>query len=133
MPHFTATVTVSAEHRGRETEAVDNPAIAVELRTLEPGVMELVFQGQLDAPDEPTHVCVSLDNGLNYYGPITGGSADEKGGGSASNATWSSRSCWSDRFTPVGASLLANGVCRWLRRLRSTPFPLPNPRLRGPP
>ncbi|MDF3935797.1 hypothetical protein [Pseudomonas citronellolis] len=80
MPHFTATVTVSAEHWGRETEAVDNPGIRVELRSLEPGLMELGFSGQLAAPEEPTHVCVSLDNGLNYYGPITGGSADENGG-----------------------------------------------------
>ncbi|MFZ5959135.1 hypothetical protein ACA097_00330 [Pseudomonas sp. QL9] len=80
MPRYTATVTVSAEHWGRETEAVDNPAIDVGLRTLSPGVFELSFNGQLAAPEEATHVCVTLDNGLAYYGPIVDGQADPKGG-----------------------------------------------------
>ena len=80
MPRYTATVTVSAEQWGREAEAVDNTAISIGLKTLEPGVFELSFDGQLDAPEEATHVCVTLDNGLTYYGPITGGKADPQGG-----------------------------------------------------
>ncbi|SDH83720.1 hypothetical protein [Pseudomonas panipatensis] len=80
MPHYIATVTVSAEHWGREAEAVDNTGIAVELKTLSPGLLQLSFQGQLAGPEEPTHVCVSLDNGLNYYGPIVDGEANEAGG-----------------------------------------------------
>ncbi|MNZ34633.1 hypothetical protein D3C78_520140 [compost metagenome] len=80
MYQDTATVTVSAEHWGREAEAVDNSGVNVSLETLSPGVFKAHFNGQLDAPEEPTHVCITLSNGLAYYGPITGGEARPEGG-----------------------------------------------------
>ncbi|MDW3716143.1 MULTISPECIES: hypothetical protein [Pseudomonas] len=80
MYQDTATLTVSAEHFGREAEAVDNPRVDIGLETVSPGVMKVHFKGQLAAPDEPTHVCITLDIGLTYYGPITGGDAGVEGG-----------------------------------------------------
>ncbi|MFJ3052411.1 MULTISPECIES: hypothetical protein [Pseudomonas nitroreducens/multiresinivorans group] len=80
MSQEIATVTVSAEHWGREAEAVDNARVAISLSAPEEGVIEVRFKGQLDAPEEPTHVCVTLDNGLSYYGEIQGGEANEEGG-----------------------------------------------------
>lgn len=80
MKQEIATVTVSAEHWGREAEAVDNARVTISLSAPEEGVIELRFKGQLDAPDEPTHVCVTLENGLSYYGEIKGGEANEEGG-----------------------------------------------------
>lgn len=80
MSQEIATVTVSAEHWGREAEAVDNACVAISLSAPEEGVIEVRFKGQLDAPEEPTHVCVTLDNGLSYYGEIQGGEANEEGG-----------------------------------------------------
>ncbi|MDU9416340.1 hypothetical protein [Pseudomonas sp. zfem005] len=80
MYQDTVTLTVSAEHHGRENEAVDNAAVDVGLETVTSGVMKVHFNGQLAAPDEPTHVCITLDNGLSYYGPITGGDANAEGG-----------------------------------------------------
>ncbi|MEG6650403.1 hypothetical protein V1969_32415, partial [Pseudomonas aeruginosa] len=61
---------VSAEHRGRESVAVDNPTVAIGLDSVEPGVLKLHFEGQLDAPENATHFCFSLTFGLTYYGPI---------------------------------------------------------------
>ncbi|MEE9100477.1 hypothetical protein [Pseudomonas nitroreducens] len=80
MSQALLTVTVSAEHWGRETEAVDNARVPASLSAPEPGIIKLSFDGQLDAPEEPTHVCVTLDNGLSYYGEIRDGAANEKGG-----------------------------------------------------
>ncbi|QRY81951.1 hypothetical protein JVX91_12890 [Pseudomonas sp. PDNC002] len=80
MKQEIATVTVSAEHWGREAEAVDNARVSVSLSAPEEGMIEVRFKGQLDAPDEPTHVCVTLDNGLSYYGEIQSGEANEEGG-----------------------------------------------------
>ncbi|WP_236198397.1 hypothetical protein [Pseudomonas pseudonitroreducens] len=80
MSQEIATVTVSAEHWGREAEAVDNAHVIISLSAPEEGVIEVRFNGQLDAPEEPTHVCVTLDNGLSYYGEIQGGEANEEGG-----------------------------------------------------
>ena len=80
MSQEIATVTVSAEHWGREAEAVDNARVTITLSAPEEGVIEVHFKGQLDAPEEPTHVCVTLDNGLSYYGEIQGGEANEEGG-----------------------------------------------------
>ncbi|AGI25570.1 hypothetical protein ACYCAX_12715 [Pseudomonas sp. MT3] len=80
MSQAFVTVTVSAEHWGRETEAVDNPRVSASLSAPEPGIIKLSFDGQLDAPEEPTHVCVTLENGLSYYGEIKDGAANETGG-----------------------------------------------------
>lgn len=74
MYRDTVTLTVSAEQRGRESEAVDNPNVAIGLESVEPGVLKLHFEGQLDAPD------FSLTIGLTYYGPILDGAASENGG-----------------------------------------------------
>ncbi|EMI6701565.1 hypothetical protein [Pseudomonas aeruginosa] len=80
MYRDTVTLTVSAEQRGRESEAVDNPNVAIGLESVEPGVLKLHFEGQLDAPENATHICFSLTIGLTYYGPILGGAASENGG-----------------------------------------------------
>ncbi len=39
MYRDTVTLTVSAEQRGRESEAVDNPNVAIGLESVEPGVL----------------------------------------------------------------------------------------------
>ena len=75
MYRDTVTLTVSAEQRGRESEAVDNPNVAIGLESVEPGVLKLHFEGQLDAPENATHICFSLT-----YGPILDGAASENGG-----------------------------------------------------
>ncbi|RMS46843.1 hypothetical protein ALP65_03172 [Pseudomonas aeruginosa] len=80
MYRDTVTLTVSAEQRGRESEAVDNPNVAIGLESVEPGVLKLHFEGQLDAPENATHICFSLTIGLTYYGPILDGAASENGG-----------------------------------------------------
>ncbi|MBG4784763.1 hypothetical protein I5F75_27800 [Pseudomonas aeruginosa] len=80
MYRDTVTLTVSAEQRGRESEAVDNPNVAIGLESVEPGVLKLHFEGQLDAPENATHICFSLTIGLTYYGPILDGAASETGG-----------------------------------------------------
>ncbi|MCO3441753.1 hypothetical protein FA179_20630 [Pseudomonas aeruginosa] len=80
MYRDTVTLTVSAEQRGRESEAVDNPNVAIGLESGEPGVLKLHFEGQLDAPENATHICFSLTIGLTYYGPILDGAASENGG-----------------------------------------------------
>lgn len=59
MYRDTVTLTVSAEQRGRESEAVDNPNVAIGLESVEPGVLKLHFEGQLDAPENATHICFS--------------------------------------------------------------------------
>ena len=46
MYRDTVTLTVSAEQRGRESEAVDNPNVAIGLESVEPGVLKLHFEGQ---------------------------------------------------------------------------------------
>lgn len=63
MYRDTVTLTVSAEQRGRESEAVDNPNVAIGLESVEPGVLKLHFEGQLDAPENATHICFSLTIG----------------------------------------------------------------------
>lgn len=44
MYRDTVTLTVSAEQRGRESEAVDNPNVAIGLESVEPGVLKLHFE-----------------------------------------------------------------------------------------
>jgi hypothetical protein len=80
MYQDTATVTVSAERPGEETEAVDNERVSVGLETMAEGVMKVHFDGQLAAPEGATHVCVTLSMGLSYYGPINRGEASPTGG-----------------------------------------------------
>lgn len=79
MYQDTATITISAE-RGEEAEAIDNEKVAIGLETVTEGVMKVHFSGKLAAPDEPTHVCVTLNNGLSYHGPIARGEATPDGG-----------------------------------------------------
>ncbi|MCY1403094.1 hypothetical protein D3C76_382770 [compost metagenome] len=74
-----ATVTVSAEG-GEEAEAVDNKDVAIGLEEVTENVKKVHFKGQLAAPEAPTHVCVTLSNGLSYYGPIARGEANPDGG-----------------------------------------------------
>lgn len=62
MYRDTVTLTVSAEQRGRESEAVDNPNVAIGLESVEPGVLKLHFEGQLDAPENATHICFQPDH-----------------------------------------------------------------------
>ena len=54
---------------------MDNPNVAIGLESVEPGVLKLHFEGQLDAPENATHICFSLTIGLTYYGPILDGAA----------------------------------------------------------
>ncbi|MCY1398616.1 hypothetical protein D9M71_136510 [compost metagenome] len=74
-----ATITVSAERLG-EAEAVDNEKVAISLEEMTEGVLKVHFTGKLAAPQEPTHVCVTLSGGLSYYGPIARGEANPDGG-----------------------------------------------------
>ncbi|MCO7514934.1 hypothetical protein NJF44_02765 [Pseudomonas guariconensis] len=77
---YIATVTVSSETRGGEAEAVENPAVRVGLEAVSETLKKVHFVGTLAAPDNATHICVTLENGLTYYGPIVNGHAELEGG-----------------------------------------------------
>lgn len=79
MYRDTVTLTVSAEQRGRESEPWTTR------RRHRPGKRragraQAALRGQLDAPENATHICFSLTIGLTYYGPILDGAASENGG-----------------------------------------------------
>ena len=78
---YTATVTISAEDRGGDTEASENPSMRVGLEAVTETLKKVHFVGTLAAPEKPpTHICVTLENGLTYYGPIVNGHAELEGG-----------------------------------------------------
>jgi hypothetical protein len=77
---YTATVTISAESHGGEVEAVENTAMRIGLEAVTETLKKAHFIGTLAAPDGATHICVTLENGLSYYGPIVNGHAELEGG-----------------------------------------------------
>jgi len=78
---YTATVTISAEDRGGDTEASENPKMRVGLEAVTETLKKVHFVGTLAAPEKSaTHICVTLENGLTYYGPIVNGHAELEGG-----------------------------------------------------
>lgn len=79
MYNHTATVTVSNEGSG-EVEAVENLNQRVGLEAVTETLKKVHFIGTLAAPDKATHICVTLENGLTYYGPIVNGHAELEGG-----------------------------------------------------
>lgn len=79
MYNHTATVTVSNEGSG-EVEAVENLNQRVGLEAVTETLKKVHFVGTLAAPDKATHICVTLENGLTYYGPIVNGHAELEGG-----------------------------------------------------
>lgn len=79
MYNHTATVTVSNEGSG-EVEAVENLDQRVGLEAVTEALKKVHFVGTLAAPDKATHICVTLENGLTYYGPIVNGHAELEGG-----------------------------------------------------
>lgn len=79
MYNYTATVTVSNEGSG-EVEAVENLNQRVGLEAVTETLKKVHFIGTLAAPDKATHICVTLENGLTYYGPIVNGHAELEGG-----------------------------------------------------
>lgn len=79
MYNYTATVTISND-MDDDVEAVENPAIRIGLEAVSETLKKVHFIGTLAAPDGPTHICVTLDNGLSYYGPIVNGHAELEGG-----------------------------------------------------
>ncbi|WP_449434877.1 hypothetical protein [Pseudomonas putida] len=79
-PH-TATVTVSSEDRGGDVEAVENVNIRIGLEAVTESLKKVHFVSTLAAPaSAATHICVTLENGLTYYGPIVNGHAELEGG-----------------------------------------------------
>ena len=79
MYNYTATVTISND-MDDNVEAVENVAIRVGLEAVTETLKKVHFVGTLAAPDAPTHICVTLDNGLSYYGPLVNGHAELEGG-----------------------------------------------------
>ncbi|HKS12080.1 MAG TPA: hypothetical protein VJS90_03480 [Pseudomonas sp.] len=79
MYNYTATVTVSSEASG-EAEAVENLNQRVGLEAVTETLKKVHFVGTLAAPEKATHICVTLENGLTYYGPIVNGHAELEGG-----------------------------------------------------
>lgn len=75
MKKYTATVTISAEQRD-DVEAVENTSVQVSLEAVSETLKKVHFNGTLAAPENPTHICVTLDNGLTYYGEIVNGHAE---------------------------------------------------------
>lgn len=80
MYPYKATVTVSNETRGGDIEAVENPGVKIGLEAVTETLKKVHFTGTLAAPETATHICVTLDNGLTYYGPIVNGHAELEGG-----------------------------------------------------
>ncbi|CAK9888867.1 MULTISPECIES: hypothetical protein [Pseudomonas] len=79
MYNYTATVTVSDDQHD-DVEAVENVAIRVGLEAVTESLKKVHFVGTLAAPSKSTHLCVTLENGLSYYGPIVNGHAELEGG-----------------------------------------------------
>lgn len=79
MYNYTATVTVSND-MDDDVEAVENVAIRIGLEGVTETLKKVHFVGTLAAPDKASHICVTLDNGLSYYGPIVNGHAELEGG-----------------------------------------------------
>lgn len=79
MYNYTATVTISND-LDDDVEAVENPSIRVGLEAVSETLKKVHFVGTLAAPDGATHICVTLENGLTYYGPIVNGHAELEGG-----------------------------------------------------
>lgn len=75
MHKYTSTITISAEQRA-DTEAVENSGVQVSLEAVSETLKKVHFNGTLAAPENPTHICVTLDNGLTYYGEILNGHAE---------------------------------------------------------
>lgn len=79
MYNYTATVTISAEQRD-DVEAVENAGVALALETLSDSTKKVSFKGALAAPENPTHICITLESGLTYYGEIVNGQAEPEQG-----------------------------------------------------
>lgn len=79
MQKYTATVTISAEQRD-DVEAVENAGVQVWFEAVGERSRKVFFNGTLAAPEHPTHICVTLGNGLTYYGQILNGHAELEGG-----------------------------------------------------
>ncbi|MHA6159330.1 hypothetical protein ACX3X6_00240 [Pseudomonas sichuanensis] len=78
---YIATVTVSAEDRGGDTEASENTNMRVGLEAVTEVLKKVHFVDTLAAPEkDATHICVTLENGLSYYGLIVNGHAELEGG-----------------------------------------------------
>lgn len=78
---YTATVTISSEERNVDVEAVENVNMRVGLEAVTEVLKKVHFVGTLAAPEKSaTHICVTLQNGLSYYGPIVNGHAELEGG-----------------------------------------------------
>lgn len=75
MQKYTAIVTISAEQRD-DVEPVENTGVQISLEAVSETLKKLHFIGTLAAPENPTHVCVTLENGLTYYGEIVNGHAE---------------------------------------------------------
>ncbi|MFW3895043.1 hypothetical protein [Pseudomonas putida] len=75
MQKYTSTVTISAEQRD-DVEATENTGVQVSLEAVSEKLKKVHFNGTLAAPENPTHICVTLDNGLTYYGEILNGHAE---------------------------------------------------------
>ncbi|MFK8328825.1 hypothetical protein M2D63_002220 [Pseudomonas sp. BJa5] len=79
MYDYLATVTVSNEG-GNDVEAAENARVRVGLEAVTETLKKVHFVGTLAAPEGATHICVTLENGLTYYGPIVNGHAELEGG-----------------------------------------------------
>jgi len=78
---YIATITISAEDRGGDIEASENASMRVGLEAVTETLKKVHFVGTLAAPEKnATHICVTLENGLTYYGPIVNGHAELEGG-----------------------------------------------------
>jgi len=78
---YIATITVSSEDRGGDTEASENVNMRVGIEAVTETLKKVHFVAALAAPEKPaTHICVTLENGLVYYGPIVNGHAELEGG-----------------------------------------------------
>lgn len=78
---YTGTVTISSEERNVDVEAVENVNMRVGLEAVTEVLKKVHFVGTLAAPEKSaTHICVTLVNGLSYYGPIVNGHAELEGG-----------------------------------------------------
>lgn len=77
---YIATITVSTENFGGDVEASENPGVRVGLEAVTETLKKVHFVNTLAAPEAATHICVTLENGLTYYGPIVNGHAELEGG-----------------------------------------------------
>ena len=83
---YTATVTISAEDRGGDTEASENPSMRVGLEAVTETLKKVHFVGTLAAPEkQATHICVTLENGLTTTARSSTAMPNSKAAGSPSN------------------------------------------------